>query len=1050
MQLALINAVPFILALFLAVPTLNHLLNRHARAWLAAGVMATLFIALLGYFPQVQQIDTAYKQQRGIELSVHHAESDSHSSADDAHSETSTEASTDTDNGTASDDSPAADSISNPAIVHTIEWVPELGLALSFYLDGVSLLFSLIVTGIGAGIFLFAGYYFHDEDEQTRFLIPFSAFAGAMLGLVLSGNLLTLFIMWELTSITSYLLIGFKGKKSADARTGAMQALFITGAGALALITGIVLLGLIAGDITNGGGFVFDLAQILTLDAGAVSEHSLYAAAVVLLALGAFTKSAQIPFHFWLPGAMSAPTPASAYLHSATMVKAGIYLLLRLYPPLHESLLWTQLLVYVGVATMFIAALFALSQRDLKGLLAYSTISWLGALVAMIGLPDSLGIKAALVGIIGHALYKAALFLSAGIIDHDTGTRIIDKLGGLRNQMPVITGVVIVSALSMAGMPIFFGFVAKEVLLDAFLKAQFPGADIAYGFILAAAALTVVAGLILIWDVFFKAPEHEVHYHSSTVFLRVAPVLLAVCTFGFSLLIDPPFPVITEMLQMGVQKSFTLHLLPDSLTNPIFLTSLGVLVSGGVIFLLRGVWLPVLMKSPLPTAKSVYMQVIGDGDSSRTSVVEWLGDQSVKLQNGQIRYYLVVILGTVAMVILSTGIIGDLAAGQDVFEEDFVFTASLALNIVLLLLSVVASLATVLFRKHLHAALSLGVLAYSVGGLFLLEPAPDVSLVQFLIETLGTVLLIVMLGRISQNQRRDVMSKLWHGRSMMGNFNLGILRDMAVAGAVGLAVFFFSLTALVNRPDRNTIAEYHLQNSMPELGIEDVVGAIVADYRGMDTVIEVTVFAVAALGVLTLLTRGFGEMNPLVPGRNILSKHHDEFSDEALDQVDDVTNISTPFTRMVARILLPLTFMVGLSHVITGGRGPGDGFTAGAIIGLVAALWFVVYGYHEAKERLTGFVPHRVMRLGLVVVIINALIPLIFNLHGGYFLAHVDYGKAMGIADMLHSFGLEFTSDLIFEVGIALSVFGGIGIIMEAIAHPKETPDIDEGQEQPV
>jgi multisubunit Na+/H+ antiporter MnhB subunit len=292
------------------------------------------------------------------------------------------------------------------------------------------------------------------------------------------------------------------------------------------------------------------------------------------------------------------------------------------------------------------------------------------------------------------------------------------------------------------------------------------------------------------------------------------------------------------------------------------------------------------------------------------------------------------------------------------------------------------------------------------------------------------------------------MDRLWKGRSMIGNFNLGILRDVAVAGSVGLAVFFFSLTALVNRPDRETIAEYHLENSQTELGIEDVVGAIVADYRGMDTVIEVTVFAVAALGVLTLLTRGLEQINPFVPRRNVLSRHHGEFEDEALDEVEDPTDISTPFTRMVARLVLPLTFMVGLSHVITGGRGPGDGFTAGAIIGLVTALWFVVYGYREAKERLTGFVPHRVMRLGLIIVIVNAILPMIFGLHGGYFLAHVDYGKQLGIADVLHSFGLEFTSGLIFETGIALTVFGGIGMIMEAIAHPKETPDIDQGQEE--
>ncbi|MDQ7035358.1 MAG: proton-conducting transporter membrane subunit, partial [Anaerolineae bacterium] len=652
-------------------------------------------------------------------------------------------------------------------------WVPELGLTLSFYLDGLSLIFGLIITGIGAGIFLYAGYYFEEEAEQARFITILFAFSGAMLGLVLSGNLLTLFIMWELTSITSFLLIGFKGEKSKAARFGASQALMITGLGGLALIAGFVLLATISGDVLNSGGMVFDMAQILQANPSDVAVHPLYVATLTLLAIGAFTKSAQFPFHFWLPGAMSAPTPASAYLHSATMVKAGIYLLLRLYPAMHANPLWTTVLVTFGIGTMSMAAVTALFQRDLKGLLAYSTVSWLGALVGMIGLPNSYGIKAALIGIIAHALYKAALFLSAGTIDHNTGTRIIDNLGGLRKQMPVIAGVVIVSALSMAGLPIFFGFVAKEVLLDAWSEANFAGQQVAYYAILISAALTGTAGFIFIWDVFFKAPTEEIHFHASPKPLLIAPVALAIGTTIFGLMLDPPLTIIEDIIAVGVPKAISLHLLPDSITNPLFLTSLAVVTSGFIVFLLRRFWLPIMQAIPIPRATDIYQHIIRGTD--------WIGDQVIKTQNGQVRYYLVVILGTVAGTILTTGIIGDLARGQDLQISMTGFNSAAALRIILMLLSILAALSTVFTRKHITAALALGVLGYAVGGLILVEPSPDVSLVQFLVETLGTMLTIVMLGRISEKQRRDVMDKLWKGRSMLGDWNLGIVRDILIA-----------------------------------------------------------------------------------------------------------------------------------------------------------------------------------------------------------------------------------------------------------------------------
>lgn len=1020
MSLVSINFIPFIVAFALMV--FGRFIPKMIRTWSAAGILLLLFIALLSYFPEVQSIDNAYKEQHGIALEDSHGEEES-----ETHEETSDEE--------VNHSTEESELMTVNAVTQSIEWIPELGLSLSFYLDGLSLIFGLIVTGIGTIIFFYAGYYFDDDSEQLHFLTIFFAFAGAMLGLVLSGNLITLFMMWELTSITSFLLIGFKGAKSEDARFGAMQALVITGLGGLALIAGVTLLAFISGDVLLGTGFTFDIAQILQADPEAIAAHPLYLATLILLATAAFTKSAQFPFHFWLPGAMSAPTPASAYLHSATMVKAGIYLLLRLYPIMHANELWTSLLVTVGIGTMFIAAVIALSQRDLKGLLAYSTISWLGALVGMIGLPDNHGIEAALVGIIAHALYKAALFLSAGTIDHNTGTRIIDKLGGLRKQMPVIATVVIISGLSMAGLPIFFGFVAKEVLLDAWSESHFVGQQLSYYAILVSAALTGTAAFIFIWDVFFRAPSEEIHFHKSARALSYAPLMLAIGTTIFGFFLDPPFSFVEDIIVTGVPKAINIHLLPSSLTNPLFLTSLAVVTSGFIVFLLRNFWLPILSKIPVPRASNIYQAIL--------NLIDWIGDQVLKTQNGQVRYYLAVILGTVSLTLLTTGgIVADLSAGQSLQFSMGDFDAATILRAILLLLMIVASIYTVFARRHLNAVLALAVLGYAVGGLFLLEPAPDVSLVQFLIETLATILVVIMLGRINDEQRWDVIKKLWKGRSNFRGFNLGIIRDILIAATVGLAVFFFVLTALVNRPDRESITQYHLDNTYEQIHIEDVVGAIVADYRGLDTFVEVIVFSVVALGVLTILTRGMEQINPFAPNPKSV-KMQAEFQESAREGLQDATSLNTPFTRIVARLVLPVSFLIALSHIINGGHGPGDGFTAGSIAGLATALWFVVFGYKETKERLSLLAPHRLIRAGLIIIIINAILPIIVDLRGGLFLAHVDYGKILGINDLLSRFGLELTSGLFFEISIALVVFGGISIIMEAIAHPAEILDID-------
>ncbi|MCY4145066.1 MAG: proton-conducting transporter membrane subunit [Chloroflexi bacterium] len=962
MSLAIITAAPFCLALLLALPQTRAQLSKSAQTLLSAGLMAALFAWLVGSFPMVQ---------------------------------------------------------AERVVIQQLDWVPALGISLSFYLDGLSLLFGLIITGIGALIFFFAGYYFDDAAEYNRFMVWLAGFAGAMLALVLSGNLLMLFIAWELTSVTSFLLIGFKGRKESAAREGAFKALFVTSGGALALIIGLVMLGAAAGQIASpeaSGGFVADLDVILQLDT--LHEHAWFPLFAILILLGCFTKSAQFPFHFWLPGAMSAPTPASAYLHSATMVKAGIYLVARLSPAMYKNALWTDSLLSIGLLTMLVGAVFAVKQSDLKGLLAYATVSKLGAIMALLGLPGQAGIKAALVGIIAHALYKSALFMVAGTIDHAAHTRQISRLGGLRAELPALFWVTVVSALSMAGLPFFMGFVAKETLLDAMLHYSAPSTGLVMLATLLSAALAALAAYMLIGDVFMGRRPQDLRIHKPPAPIYYGPALLAVCSLAMGFLLDS---LVIPLLRLAVPKSFSLPLFAGF--NEVFWMSAGVLAAGALLYRVRK---PLIRRITFPlSGDSLFREFI--------AYIDWAGSALLNFQSGYVRYYLVWILGSVSLMLVVSGIFSTVTAGQTLLPQDLSVTATDLAKIFMLLLAIVAAVLTVVLREHVKAAIAYGVIGYAIGVIFLINHAPDVALVQLLVETMATVLVIIMLGQIRPAARLKVIHNLWDGRH---SYNFGFLRDLGISIVIGLAVFVFSLIALQNRPERRSISEWHLENAAL-VDSEDAVGAIVADFRGTDTLLEIAVFTTAALGVLTLLARGRIGSKQFMPGKAPAG-----LNGEANENIQDATSLSTPFTRLVAHFVLPVAILIGIAQIFYGSSGPGDGFTAGVTIGLAVSLWYVVLGYDEARRQLPWFRPEHFVRLGLVIGIVNALFPLLL---GQGFMGHVQFDKALGIYDLVSSFGLHITSALVFELAIAITVMGGLGIIIEAIAYPLSRVAADEG-----
>lgn len=1014
-SLAIINLLPFLLSVLMVIPATRSTLKQSGMTWLATGVMAVTFLWLTTYIPVMQD---------------------------------------------------------EPFIEQTWGWVPALGLSLSWYLDGLSLMFALVVSGVGVAVFLYAGYYMDEVDDLARFYMYLGAFAGAMLALVLAGNIITLFIAWELTSITSYMLIGFKGYKDEDARIGASRALVITGGGGLALFLGLLLLGTAAGS--------FQLHDILEVEN--LVEHPWYVAFTLLIMLGCFTKSAQFPFHFWLPGAMSAPSPASAYLHSATMVKAGIYLLFRLYEPLHDSLLWQNGLLTIGLTTMLLGALLAVRQYDLKGLLAYSTISKLGAIVALIGIPHEHGLKAASVGILAHALYKATFFLLAGIIDHATGTRDLRKLGGLRKRMP--TGAVIATTvgLSMAGFPPLLGFAAKEFLIDEMLPADNGIGYLPVTIVVIASIFTVVAAGIFVWDVFFSRPDTEYeHFHTPERGIYIGPALLGMMSILGGIFISPLF---TPIIKPILGDETKLYIIPPEV-NTATILSIVVLTMGPVLFLLRRYWLG-FPWPPVPTLAEIYAGFIRS--------IEWAGDQLLRTQNGKLRYYLIVIMASVAGLM----VIGGFTSPRPV---NITLNGSTdILKITLLVLTVLATLAAIIFRRHLLAAFAMGISGYAIGVLFILEPAPDVALVQLLAETLATVLIILMFARIRLRRREAAMQVLWKGQNEKNNF--GIYRDIAISAAIGISVGLFALAAVGERDTRPEVAEpianWFLENTYEEAEVTDIVAAILADFRGTDTLLEITVFSVAALGVLTLLTLPQGRellvghrvtqvmravvvaddkaeaptaLQQVEQGAAVVSPQaqtaHPALAETKMGQVvstngnykngdyrsglvpddaeaddygafgdaNDIPRFSTPITRLAATVVMPFAIIISLAHVFYGADGPGDGFTAGVVSGLAVALWYVVFGYFEARARLWWLRPGRLIVIGLAVALGNALL--------GHFL-DVGFLGILSINEGKGPAGLHLTSSLIFEIAIYVTVFGGTTTIMQAIAYPEDVKEEEE------
>ena len=707
-------------------------------------------------------------------------------------------------------------------IRHVHEWLPSLNTPLSFYLDGLSLLFALLVTGIGTLIVVYAGGYLAHHEQLGRFYVQLLAFMGAMLGLVVADNVFVFFIFFELTSFTSYLLIGFYHTEEG-ARRAARKALIVTGGGGLALMAGLILLGTVTG--------TWEFSQMLDLGA-TVQGHPYYLAIFVLVCAGTFTKSAQFPFHFWLPAAMVGPTPVSAYLHSATMVKAGVFLLARLHPVLGGTALWTGTLGLVGGFTMLMSAWLALRYTDLKQILAYTTVMVLGLLTMLLGIGTEAAITAMVTFTVVHALYKGGLFMMAGNIDHETGTRDLLELGGLRGAMPwTMTGGV-ATGLSMAGIPLFFGFIGKELIYEAALHTE-AWVPLVLGVSVLSNAALVGSGLLVGLKPFIGEVKgaYTREPHEAPLSMWLGPLLLGGLGLAFGVypaLIDHS---LLQAAQAGIlQESHEVHLALWHGLTPALMASLVTFALG---FALYAYWESLYESVFMRGLGAVFGRGPGEVFERGLYGVARLSDAVTRtVQNGRFRWYLFATFSAI-LVLVGGGLLAGGIAGEASFEGTIrYYEAALAALIVL------AALVAVRTHDRFVAILTLSVGGYGVALLYLLFGAPDLAMTQFAVETLTLILLVIVIV---------------HLPGIQGEEPLGVrLRDGFVAAGCG-ALLTIIMSAIVDAPLNRRLSEYLAAKSYAEAQGHNIVNVVLVDFRGFDTMGEITVLTIAALGVYVLM-----------------------------------------------------------------------------------------------------------------------------------------------------------------------------------------------------
>jgi len=860
--------------------------------------------------------------------------------------------------------------------IEYLEWIPSVGLTLSMHLDGLALMFSLLILGIGLLIILYARYYLSSAEAIGRFFAYLILFMTAMLSIVLSNNVLQLWMAWEVTSISSFLLISFWSSKS-ESRKGARMALTVTGAGGLALLAGL----LIVADIVGS----YDLSVILS-SGDVIREHVLYPVALILVLLGAFTKSAQFPFHFWLPHAMAAPTPVSAYLHSATMVKAGIFLLARMYPVLSGTEMWFLIVSMTGLITLLLGAYTAMFKHDLKGLLAYSTISHLGLITLLLGLDTKLAVVAALFHIMNHAVFKASLFMAAGIIDHESGTRDMRKLGGLWQYMPYTATLAMVAAASMAGVPLFNGFLSKEMFLAETLHSS------ALGFLSwVIPVLATLAGIFavaysmrFILDVFFgdeakdlpKTPHEPPRYMKIPIEILVALCLLVGIFPNF--VIGPLLETVASSVLKSELPYYSLAIW-HGFNLPLLMSAIA--IGGGlIVHAYRSHIYRFQVQFKETDEKRVFEGVMQKLVAYATRLHE-------AFSNGSLQRYIVALL-LLTIVMTATPLI-NLDTGKTHFSDQAVSGIEITAAILLCL----SAIATVIYhRKRMVALITLSVVGLIVSVAFARFSAPDLALTQLAVEVVTVILLMLALYFLPQKTPQESSPSR-------------VVRDLGIAAAIGGLVATVNY-AFITQP-LETISTFFLANSKTGGGGTNAVNVILVDFRGVDTLGEILVLGIAALGIFNLLARV--RLSMPTANENGLAWSIDRHP---------------PILAMISQSLLPLALLVSFYIFLRGHNMPGGGFIAGLITSVALIQQYIAHGVEWVKPRIK--VDYQTLiALGVLISALTGVGSLYFN--RPFMTTWFDYFDIPYIGE------IELASALIFDLGVYLTVVGATLLILASL-----------------
>ena len=877
-------------------------------------------------------------------------------------------------------------------ITQSWSWLPQLGIDFSFRLDALGLLFALLISGIGTLIYIYAYFYLGPKNSLNKLYLLLMLFMAAMLGISLSNNLILLLVFWELTSISSFLLVGYWSNYDA-AQRGSRMALTITGMGGLAMLGGFILLGQITG--------TYEIDQILTMTAQ-IQSHALFVPTLLLILLGAFTKSAQFPFHFWLPNAMAAPTPVSAYLHSATMVKAGIFLVARLLPIFAGAALFHNLVTFIGLFTLCMAAFFAIFKEDLKGLLAYSTISHLGLIMCLLGIGSPLAVAAAIFHIINHATFKAALFMIAGIIDHESGTRDLRKLSGLWQLLPYTATLTMVTAASMAGVPLTNGFLSKEMFFTELLSNLSGPVLICSAIVATLAGIFAVAYSVrLVHGVFFDGPLGKQvpnkDAHEPPFGMRAPATLLAILCILVGL-----FPA----------------LLVENIVNSTARASTQVMdFEGAHLALWHGFNMPLLMSVIASIGGLIFYFSLAKGGKIREIDLDpYLGRLQGRVafdlflkslllnsrkfkrwtENGKLQSYILWI------VVFSIAIVSLPFLGQGLTTGTRELTHAPALAVVLWLL-LFSSCWMMLWFHHerIKAVLISGAIGLVVTMVFICFSAPDLALTQITVDVVTTVLLLMSLSLLPQlTPYESSVSRRW--------------RDALIAIGGGLGIAW--ITWLILTRDHNSISWFFMQQSIPLGGGTNVVNVILVDFRGFDTFGEITVLGIAGIGALCLMDGMRTHGTTMTQG---LSYRF---------------NPSPLMLRITASWILPIALVVSLYIFLRGHNLPGGGFIAGLITALALIIQYMALGQDHAEQLLkakSGRLYEIWIGTGLVIAGLTGLGAWFW---GRPFLTSAHFYVSPPILGEMH-----LATAALFDVGVYITVVGATMLLISVLGDSRHS-----------